>query len=245
MAAHIQVLLVKPLIVGDIGIAGHCHHRLLLHRVDLEDLMEMVHQDRLRAHIGAWTARQFQNGRSRLRHAHNAQQMALPVPQQRRGIERLVLQVRKRMAGINDLGREQRADIFPVVGLYILLLRSLERPVGHIHHAPKLQSFAHAVIHTVPPANHGTHGFIDQSQLLGRRVSALIVQCLRIQHGKIQQAPHPDHKKFIEIAAENGQKAKTLHQRHRLIRRLFQYPLVKFQPAQLPVLGIAQVPISL
>ena len=128
MAAHVQVLLVEALIIGDVCIAGHRHHRLLLHRVDLEDLVEMVHQDRLRAHIGARTARQLQNGRSRLRHAHNAQQMAFPVPQQRRGIERLILQMGKRMAGVNDLGREQRADIFPVVGLHILLFRPLSAP---------------------------------------------------------------------------------------------------------------------
>ena len=49
------------------------------------------------------------------------------------------------------------------------------------------------------------------------------------------QSGDPDHEKFIQIRARNGQETKTFQKRMRRICSFFEDPLVKFQPGKLAI----------
>ena len=202
----------------------------------------MVGQDLLRPHKGAGAARQQHDGRHHVRHPHDAQPPLVPLPQQGRGIQGLVLQMGKGMAGVDDLGHQQGAHGLPVPGAHILPLPVFQLLVGDVHHAVLRQGRHQTLIHLVPLADQRHHGGVDPPQLLRRGEAALVLLGVGRHQGQVRQAPHPHHEKFIQVAGENREKSEALHQRHRRVCRLLQHPLVKGQPAQLPVLGIAQVP---
>ena len=200
--------------------------------------------DGLRAHKGARAARQNDDGVHRLRHPHDAQPVMVPVVEDGRRVEHLVFQVGERVAGVNDLGREQGPDAAAVHAAHVVPVLPLELFIGDVLHAPLRQRRGHLGVHAVPAADHGLHGRVDHGKLLGGRAAALVVQGIRRHQVQVHQAAHPHHEKLVQVAGEDGQKPQPLHEGHRLVRRLLQHPLVKLQPAQLPVLGIAQIPLS-
>ncbi len=56
----------------------------------------------------------------------------------------------------------------------------------------------------------------------------------------VEQAPHADHKKLIQVAHKYSDELHALQERQRLILRFLQHPLVELKPGKLPVLSIAQ-----
>ena len=59
--------------------------------------------------------------------------------------------------------------------------------------------------------------------------------------GVFPEGPHPDHEELVQITGKDGGEFQTLQQGDALVPRLLQHPLVKAQPGQLPVLGVAGI----
>ena len=242
LGPQIQVLLVHGLVIAQVRVPGDRHHRLLFDLIDLEDLPQMMGQDVLRPHKGAGAVRQHHDGRYHIRHPHDAQPPLVPFPQQRRSVQGLVLQVGERMAGVDDLGHQQRPHGLPVPGAHILPVAVFQLLIGDVHHAVLRQGTHQILIHLVPLPDQRHHRRIDPPQLLRRGKAPLVLLGAGGHQSQVRQAPHPHHEELVQIAGEDGEEAEPLHQRDGGVCGLLHHPLVKGQPAQLPVLGIAQVP---
>ena len=79
-------------------------------------------------------------------------------------------------------------------------------------------------------------GLIDVRQLLAGRPAALLVDGVRLEVGQIEQTAHANHKKFVQVAGEDGDEFEALEQRHGLVGGLHQHAFVKAQPGQFSVL---------
>ena len=239
----VQVLLVHGLVIAQVRVPGDGYHRLLLHPVDPKDLPQVVGQDLLRPHEGAGPPRQRHDGRDHLRHAHDAKAPLLPVLQHGSGVQDLVLQMGEGVAGVDDLGRQQRAHGLLVPAPHILPVPVLQLPVGELLHPPLPQGVHDRPVHPVPLLHQRSHGVIDPPQLLRRGEASLVLPGIGGHDGQVRQAPHPDHEELVQVAGEDGEEPQPLHQGHGRVRRLLQHPPVKGQPAELPVPGVAQVPV--
>ena len=239
---EVGIVLVELLLVhADVGVAGDGDDRLLLDGVDLERLFHVRGDDRLRAHELRRRAGQHQDRRHDLGNVDDADHRLAVLRQQRRGVERLVLQVRKRVAAVDDLRRQQRADVFLIIIVHIGALAVGERFVGDLADAVDGQ-FAHQLaVDLVAPRDHRAHRLVDARELLRRRQPALVVHIVGREHVQVHEAAHADHEKLVQIAGKDGDKAQPLDQRHGGVRRLGEHALVELQPAQLAVLRVAQV----
>ena len=179
LGAQVQVLLVHSLIIADVCVPGDGHHRLLLDLIDLEDLPQVVGQNVLRPHEGAGPGRQRQDGRHHIRHPHDAQPPLVSLPQQGGGIQGLVLQVGKGVAGVDDLGHQQRAHGLPVPGPHILPLTIFQLLVGDIRHPMFRQGLYQLPVYLVPLPDQRHHGGIDPPQLFRRGEPALVFPGVR------------------------------------------------------------------
>ena len=79
----------------------------------------------------------------------------------------------------------------------------------------------------------------DGIELFPCRHEALVVHLFGIHCLQAQQAAYPHHEEFIQVAGEYLHELQPFAQRHAAVLRLLQHTLVKFQPGQLPVLGVA------
>ena len=240
--AEVRRVLVKLLlVVADVRVARDGDDGLLLDGVDLEDLAKVRQQHALRADKARLAAGQEQDGRHRVRHAHDAQERAVAVAQERGGVQGLVLQVRKGMVAVDDLRGEQGADLLLVIGLDVRLVLALQLLIGDVPHVVEAQLRHDLGKDRVAQADERAHGLVDHVQLLGGGFAALVVLRVRRHDGEVEQAPHADHEELVQVAGEDGDKAQPLHQGHRGVGGLLQHALVEFQPAQLAVLGVAQI----
>ncbi len=57
----------------------------------------------------------------------------------------------------------------------------------------------------------------------------------RSQLEQLLETGHPDFEEFVEVCRGNAQETQPLQQRHRLVERLVQHPLVEFEERQLAV----------
>ena len=74
-----------------------------------------------------------------------------------------------------------------------------------------------------------------------RRFSRAHVDMGFFEEGQVKEGPDPYHKKFVQIAGEDGGKFQPLQQGDALVPRLLQHPLVEAEPGQLPVLGVTGI----
>ena len=68
----------------------------------------------------------------------------------------------------------------------------------------------------------------EEEQLLRRRHSRFVVAVVRGKEHVIDEAPHPDHEKLVQIAGEDRQKVKPFQQGRVGAVGLLQHPLVEF-----------------
>ena len=74
------------------------------------------------------------------------------------------------------------------------------------------------------------HSFEDGLKLFGGGKAALAVYMGLLGQGHIVDGTHPDHKKLVQVAGENGGEFQPFKQRNAFILGLFQHPLVEAQP---------------
>ena len=195
---EIRVVLVELLLVhADVGVARDGDDGLLLDGVDLERLLDVRRDDRFRADELHLSARQHQNRRDDLRDVHDADHGLAVQGQQRRGVERLVLQVGKRVASVDDLRGEQRADVLLVVVVHIGALAVGQPLVGDFAHACGGQLAHQLAIDLVAPRDHRPHGFVDARELFRRRQAALVVHVVRGQHVQVHEAADANHEELV------------------------------------------------
>ena len=118
-----------------------------------------------------------------------------------------------------------------------------QRIVARLGHPGVVQLIHQGVVDVVPTPDQWLNGGADGADLLLRRHAGLVVLLVRSDHVNVDQAAHANHKKFVQVAGEYRHETQPLHQRQAWVHGLGQHPLIEFQPAQLPVLGKAQIPL--
>src|SRR5882672_5653892 len=102
---------------------------------------------------------------------------------------------------------------------------------------------------TTRGSERGQQQTIEAAVLVGHETRGAIVdrgQLFRDRHAvggelpaaellQLLQSRHPDLEELIEIAAGDAQELQPLEQRHRLIERLVEHPLVELEERQFPV----------
>ncbi len=134
------------------------------------------------------------------------------------------------MIGIHDLRRQNRQDLVLKILLHILLLillQFLEVQSAYTIRAQLLLNIRISLIPLLIKRRNRLEYLIEL--LLGRHTGTAVLP-VRIRMRHIEQAAHTDHKKLIQIAAEDRNEFHTLQKRHRCILCLLQYPLVESQP---------------
>ena len=77
--------------------------------------------------------------------------------------------------------------------------------------------------------------FIQTFQQFAGGVGAVVAHQIFLIGFFAHDRRHPHHKKFVQIAAENGKELQPLQQRIAAVGRFIQYPAVEFQPADVTV----------
>ena len=271
---QVRVFLIVVLLAqADVRVARDGDDRLLGHVVDLEYLLQVRGDDHLGADEAHAATGQHDDPRQHRRHVHDAQHRGLFAAggllaparllaalvlllflvlilllaaerQQCRRVQRLVAQVRERVAPVDHLRRQQRPDVLLVVVLQVRLLVRRQRLIGGLGHARVVQRVHQLLVDGVAALDQRPHRRADGAHLLAGLQAGLVVRLLRRQHVHVDQAAHAHHEELVKVAGEYGHEPQPLHQRHVGIRRLCQHALIEFQPAQLAILGIAHVPLQ-
>ena len=87
------------------------------------------------------------------------------------------------MAGVDDLGHQQRAHGLPVPGPHILPLTVFQLLVGDIRHPMFRQGLYQLPVYLVPLLDQRHHGGIDPPQLFRRGEPALVFPGVRGHQG--------------------------------------------------------------
>ena len=237
----VELFLVK----ADVGVAPDAQHDGRRHRVDVEELAQVVDDDVCRAHEMAGMVGVGNNLGGLLGQRDDAhERLAVFVGELHRDVERLVLQMREGMACVDDLRRkdgEQELAVVIARELAFLLRELLE---VELHDVVRLELFLHLLVDLVAQldelARRGEHG-VD---LLCRGHVGLVVAAVGVDEHDVGQAAHAHHEELVEVAVEDGDELHALVQRHGVVERLLEHALVELEPGQLTVLRVAEVALA-
>src|ERR1700761_2236621 len=150
-------------------------------------------------------------------------------------VETLVLNPGKRPRGIETQRAQHRLDLQLEITLQPLLGGRTPGRTALQRYSLRLQrrhqDFVQAAVLLVAQAD-GT--LMDRRELLGQgqRVGGALA---RAQLEQLLQSGNPDLEELIEVGRGNTQESQPLQQRHALIERLRQDPLVELEKRQLAV----------
>ena len=140
---------------------------------------------------------------------------------------------------VNNLRGKQWQDALLEILLQIAVLLLGQITDVYMANALFQQTAAEMVKDPVPLAVEFPHLVKDGMKLLPGSHVALVVPLSRVHGLQTQEAAYPHHKELIQIAGKDFHELQPLAERHGVVLRLLQHSFVEFQPAQLPVLGIA------
>ena len=158
--------------------------------------------------------------------------------QQHGQVQRLVEQVRERVARVDGQRREHREDLAAEDVAQVLAVR-----VGQVlgPRGGRCPSFSRAGSTSSAQA---AIGFVRPS---ARTAWPMRSSCSRGRHAVgagadgdaglhlLLQAADADHEELVEVGREDGQELEALQQRHRRVLGLLQHAAIELQPAQLAV----------
>ena len=213
-------------------------NRLVQHRVACKNLVykllnNIFQQNKFRLVLGeiyypAYTVRQRNNTKN---------QLFLSF-EDSRYIQLFIIQMRERMMLIYNLRGQHRQNTILKNGFQLLVLLFGQVMNTYMTNA-LFQQLATEISKNSISLNIQLPRLVKNSMKLFRSSHhAFIIPLLRVHSFQAQQTAYSNHKEFIQIAGKNLHKFQALAKRHRAIISLLQYPLVEFQPGQLPILGI-------
>ena len=193
-------------------------------------------QQFLQREIAQFAAGQKQHRGKGIRQRNHTEELAAFIFDPRAHVKKVVLQVRKWMMGVDNLGRDDgRNRIFKILGAVFLFRRFqlfVSETIDAMHPQLLFQSGADSFPLLVQRTNRPVNGF---QLLLGRPAGAMIVG-IRLDMHQVKDAAHPDHEKFVKIARKNRGKFEPFQKRHRFISGLGKNTVVKREPGELAVL---------
>ena len=226
----------------DIRIAGDAKHYLLQHVIHAENVIGVFIEHGLHRHIAPLVPGQEDQGRQGGRHRKQPEGFPLFPGKQHTDMKHFPLNMGKGMVGIHNLRGQHRLNhIFEVVLDIFLFLRCQITDRQAVQPFP-LQAALYIGVGAVPAAVEGRHCRIDLLQLLAGGETGFVVYRLLLHHRQIPQAPHPDHKKLIQVTGKDRQELQPLQQGDGFVLRLLQYSGIKLQPGELSILGKSLFP---
>ena len=84
----------------------------------------------------------------------------------------------------------------------------------------------------------------DGAQLLGGRLVGLVVLGLVLEGGEVGEAADADHEPLVEVRVEDLAELEALEERYLLVECLVEHTVVEAKPADLAVLGVAEVALG-
>ena len=158
-------------------------------------------------------------------------------------VELVVIQMGEGVSGVHDLGRQNGKGVIfePLVG--ITALGGVHLLADQAAHPLLGQLFLDGGEDLIPLGVIGPAEGVDLLELFGGGETGLAVRLIVLaQGGDVGEGTHPDHKKLVQVALEDGHEFQPLVEGIGLVLRLLQHPAVELEPGELPVLGIAQIP---
>ena len=266
MLAVILVLLVARLVGVDVGITRDADDVGVLDLVHAEDLARvhldgMLEQDELEA-----TAGQLDNAVALVRQRDEAEHDALGtalalllflallillvllgidgigfVVEAHEDVELAVLQMRERMARIDDLRRQEGLNVELDEARQVVALFFGQVVGTQMAHALLRERAAHVLVVALLDGIELAAALVDGLDLLLGGHAGLGIDDRRIDEREVGQAAHAHHEELLEVAPEDRYEVEALEQRHRLVGPLVEHALVERQPRQLPVLHVGTV----
>ena len=228
-------MVVKRLVDIDIRVSRHPENRLGHNDISWKNVFAVFEHQLLQQHEFIDVKRQVYNAvEPGNRDDRQLDKLALCL-ELRADIRLLIFQKRERMVLIDDLRREHRHDLCAKVLLQKSRLLVIERVniempdtfTRHIRGQPP--------VCLILACDQRARLCENRFQLLCGTHAAFIIDCIRLDHRRVRQGTDADHEKFIEIAAENRYEFQSFQQRDRCFIGLLKHTLVKFEPAQFPV----------
>ena len=132
----------------------------------------------------------------------------------------LVLQMGEGVMGIDDLGGEDRCQVFVKVVPQIFLLRRPQFSGGELIDPVKPQLLLHVPENPLPLLVQRPHRLVDRPELLRGSHAGLFVHRGASQRLQIVEAAHPDHEKLVQVAGKDTDELQPFQQGNALVHSL-------------------------
>ena len=183
--------------------------------------------------------RQIQQGRERLRHRYDGQHLPAVALDPCPDVEHVVFEVREGVEVIHYLRRNDGGHAGIEIAPAVFPL--LRREGGRVQAANALgaQTLPEQAADVLSLPVERPYSVVDCRQLLAGRHAGTRVACLGVEVCKVEEAAHADHKELVQVAGEDGGEFEALKERHTLVERLREHPVVEGEPGELAVLSVA------
>ena len=235
--AEVNIVVHHTFVDRDIGIAGHAEKALLGHGAGAENRGGVVGDELFHKGEAGRLAVLYEEYALKLaadRHDAVADALVFRV-QLSNVVDILVVQKREWMAGVDNLGAEQREQFALEVGFPEMFLR-----LGQLGEIDFLVAFGGQCRDKVLEifialGLQFRHAGRDGGNLLGGGHVGDVVGLVVFQERLVVERTDAHHKELVHVAAKDGGKLDALAQRHGLFLCQGQYAAVKVEPAEFTV----------
>ena len=238
LAAEVIVHIKALVLGGDIGVAGDADTVFLRHAVGVKDPLQVIQKQLFGAHIAQSLPGEIDYLGGGGRHRDDAEETAVLPMEAGHHIDALVLEVREGVVDVHDLRGEDGEQLGLEVGLEKVLVLPGELAGGDFADPIGLELGLELGVDLVPLLHQKDCPAVDGLQLLGGEQAGAAVHLVVPHDSHVIEAAHPDHKEFVQVAGEDGDKFQPLGQGIGGIAGLFQHPLIEREPGELAVLHV-------
>ena len=235
--AEVDVMVHHALVHRDVGIAGNPEQAALLHIALAENQRRIVGDQLLNeGKPGDFPFLDIQDPLKLAVDGNDAVIDAIGlIGQLHNKIGFLVAQEGERMPLVHNLRAENREHLVLVVALPAALLLLVQGVEVHLFIATVGQLIHQMLVVFVALGLQLLHLGHDGRQLLRGSHVGHLVGLVVLEQRLVVQRPHPDHEKFVQVAAVDAGKFQALAQRYRLFLGEGKHAAVEIQPAEFPV----------